>query len=79
MPAVSGALELAVAHVDVVDHLADRGDAPIGDAEAPRQHLERAAVPLVGVLGLEHVEAQLARRGDVALGRARTSASRRDR
>ena len=28
-----------------------------------QQHLERAAVALVGELGLEHVEAQLARRG----------------
>ena len=44
----------------------------VGQAGAAEQHLEGAAVALVRELGLEHVEAQFARLGHVALGRRRT-------
>ena len=70
MPAVSGRSNLPSLHVDVVDHLAD-GARAAASATPKRwaQHLEGAAIALVGVLGLEHVEAQLARPGHVALRR----------
>ena len=66
IPSASGG-ELAVLEVDVVHDLGDRAE-----RGSPRptleQHLEGAAVALVGELGLEHVEPELAGLGDVALG-----------
>src|SRR5262245_32235835 len=48
---------LAVLQVDVVDDLADGGERGIVEAATLQQDLEGAAVALVGVLALEHVEA----------------------
>src|SRR3569623_1873093 len=64
-----GPAEAAVAHVDVVYHLPDRLDRRVGQAKPVRQDLERAPLPLVCVLRLEHVEAQLALAGLVSLRR----------
>src|SRR4029453_15941691 len=52
---------LAVLEVDVVDDLADGVERRVVQAGALQQHLEGAAVALVGVLALEHVEAHPAR------------------
>ena len=49
-----------------MDDLADRAERRIGEAGFGQQHLEGAAIAAMGELALEHVEAQLARRGDVA-------------
>ena len=51
-----GAGELAVLEVDVVHDLGDRAERGLAQARALEQHLEGAAVALVGELGLEHVE-----------------------
>jgi hypothetical protein len=56
-----------VLEVDVVDDLGDLVQGRIVQVEALHQHLEGAAIALVGVLRLEHVEAQLAGRRLVAL------------
>ncbi len=64
MPAASARANLRVLEVDVVDDLADRAAAPARSRPISReQHLESAAVAVVGELGLEHVEAQLAGSG----------------
>jgi len=52
-----------------VDDLGEVPEARVVEAEALDQDLEGAAVPLVRVLGVEHVEAQLARPRAVVLGR----------
>src|SRR5215218_1658705 len=59
--------ELGVLQVDVMHDLADGRERPVVQARAGLQHLEGAAVAVVGVLALVHVEAQLAGFGDVAL------------
>ena len=68
--------ELAVLEIDVVDDLGDpleRRVRPIQSTQRfAQQHLEGAAVALMGELGLEHVEAQLARQRAVALATGRT-------
>src|SRR6185369_16057091 len=53
------AAELAVLQIDVVDDLGDRLEGGVAKPAAREQHLEAAAIALVGELGLEHVEAQL--------------------
>src|SRR5215218_5532410 len=50
-----GAGELAVLEVDVVHDLGDRAQRRLAEAQAREQHLEGAAVALVGELGLVHV------------------------
>src|SRR5689334_16405247 len=55
-----GASELPVLAVDVVDDLGHGGEPRRGQPEAREQRLERAAVALVRVLAVVHVEAQLA-------------------
>src|SRR5215813_5325554 len=62
-----GAAELAVLEIDVVDDLRDGAQRRVLQGAALQQHLERAFVALVGELGLEHVEAQLAFVGAIAL------------
>ena len=62
-----GACELAVLEVDVVHDLADRRQRGIVAAALLQQHLEGAAIALVGELGLEHVEPKLARPRTIAL------------
>src|SRR4030088_1020379 len=52
--------ELAVLQVYVVDDFGDRLERWVGQAGVAEQHLEAAAVALMGEFGLEHVEAQLA-------------------
>ena len=52
--------EFRILEVDVVNDLADRGERRIVQTGLGQQDFERAAVALVGVLGLEHVETQLA-------------------
>src|SRR5512132_1580019 len=63
------AAELAVLEVDVVDDLGDRRQRRIIETGSGQEHLEAAAVALMGKLGLEHIEAQLARLRRVASGR----------
>src|SRR5262249_2457171 len=53
--------ELCVLEVDVVDDLGDGPESRVLEAEAREQHLERAAISFMRELGLEHVEAELAR------------------
>src|SRR5262249_16051802 len=55
-----GAAELAVLEIDVMDDLRDGAQGRVLQRAALQQHFERAFVTLVGELGLEHVEAQLA-------------------
>ena len=68
MPVASVAAELGVLEVDVVHDLADGGERRVVQARPGQQHLEGAAVALVGELALVHVEPQVARLGHVALG-----------
>src|SRR6266508_3307186 len=53
--------------IDVVHDLGDRAQRAIAPADMIEKHLERAAVPLVRELGLEHVEADLIARRRVFL------------
>src|SRR4029453_5024657 len=62
-----GAAELAVLEIDVMDDLGDGAQRRVLQRAALQQHLERAFVALVSELGLEHVEAQLALVGAIAL------------
>src|SRR5262249_6141928 len=62
-----GAAELAGLEIDVMDDLRDGAQGWVLQRAALQQHLERAFVALVGELGLEHVEAQLAFVGAIAL------------
>src|SRR5947208_15874390 len=55
--------ELSVLTIDVVHQLPDDRQPRVGEPEAGYQRLEGAAIPLLCVLGPEHVEAQLPRRG----------------
>jgi hypothetical protein len=59
--------ELAILQVYVVDDFGDRLERWVGQAGMAEQHLEAAAVALMGEFGLEHVEAQLAEARRVAL------------
>src|SRR5207247_9336913 len=54
--------------VDVVHDLRDDAERMIAEPEARNERLEGAGVPLVSVLGLEHVESELARPRPVPLG-----------
>src|SRR5689334_7332007 len=49
---------LGVLEIDVVDDLGDGSERCVFQAAALQQHLEGAAVALMRVLGIEHVEAQ---------------------
>jgi len=60
--------EFRLLAVDVVHDFRDDAERAIGEAEARDEGLEGAGVPLVGVVGLEHVEAELARPRPVPLG-----------
>src|SRR5207244_6764649 len=62
------AAKLRVLAVDVVHDLADRAERGVAQSKPPEQRLEGAAVAFVRVLGLEHVEAQLAPVRRVTLG-----------
>src|SRR5215467_642953 len=62
-----GAAELAVLEIDVMDDFRDGAQRRVLQRGALHQHLERAFVALVRELGLEHVEAQLAFVGAIAL------------
>src|SRR5450432_3987806 len=59
--------ELVVAKIEIVDDLADRDERGIVEPHPLDQHRERAEVADVRELGIEHVEAQLAGLGYVAL------------
>src|SRR3954452_15991177 len=61
--------DLLVLEVDVVHDLADGAQRRVAEAGTAQEDLERAAVPLVGELGFEHVEAQLAGIRHIAFGR----------
>src|SRR2546422_2311485 len=63
-----GPPELRLLAVDVVHDLRDEAERRIAEAEARDERLEGAGFPLVGVLGLEHVEPELARPRPVAVG-----------
>src|SRR5215472_1219266 len=60
--------ELAVLEIDVVDDLGDLAETRLLEPAPRQQHLEAAAVALMGELGGEHVEAQLARLRLIAPG-----------
>src|SRR5262249_31066806 len=62
-----GAAELAVLEIDVMDDFRDGAQRRVLQRAPLHQHLERAFVALVRELGLEHVEAQLAFVGAIAL------------
>src|SRR5262245_35505206 len=62
-----GATELAVLEIDVMDDLRDGAQRRVLQRAPLQQHFERAFVALVGELGLEHVEAQLAFAGALPL------------
>src|SRR5499433_69667 len=62
-----GATELAVLEIDVMDDLRDGAQRRVLQRAPLQQHFERAFVALVGELGLEHVEAQLAFAGAIPL------------
>src|ERR1700751_1631478 len=62
-----GAAELAVLEIDVMDDLGDGAQRRVLQRAPLQQHFERAFVALVRELGLEHVEAQLAFVGAIAL------------
>jgi hypothetical protein len=62
------AREFPVLAVDVVHHFRDGGERGSDQPEAEEQGLKGAAVALVGVFGLEHVEPQLARSRLVIVG-----------
>src|SRR4051794_33145944 len=53
------ASELAVAEIEIVEDLSDRGECGIVEAHALEQHFKAAAISNVGELGVEHVEPQL--------------------
>src|SRR5260221_1986364 len=59
--------ELRLLQIDVVNDLRNRADPWLADGEPFHEHLERAVVAFVRVLRLEHIEAELARLGTVAL------------
>src|SRR5436190_52160 len=61
-----GSSELRVLEIDVVNDLGDGTQGSIFGLELLDEDLERAAVPVVGVLRLEHVEPQFSRLGPVA-------------
>src|SRR5437879_13679395 len=63
-----GPPELRFLAVDVVHDLRDDAERAIAEAEARNERFEGAGVPLVSVLGLEHVEPELARPRPVPLG-----------
>src|SRR5438132_8780293 len=67
-PGRLGPPELRFLAVDVVHDLRDDAERTITEAEARNERLEGAGVPLVRVLGLEHVEPELARPRPVPLG-----------
>src|SRR2546430_17723911 len=60
-PGRLGPPELRFLAVDVVHDLCDDAERAIAEPEARHERLEGAGVPLVRVLGLEHVEPELAR------------------
>src|SRR5439155_6491796 len=62
-----GAAELAVLEIDVMDDFRDGAQRRVFQRASLQQHFERAFVALVRELGLEHVEAQLAFVGAIAL------------
>src|SRR6516225_12020953 len=62
-----GAAELAVFEIDVMDDFRDGAQRRVLQRAPLQQHFERAFVTLVRELGLEHVEAQLAFVGAIAL------------
>src|SRR5262249_4045125 len=62
-----GAAELAVLEIDVMDDFRDGAQRRVLQRAPLHQHFERAFVAVVGDLGLEHVEAQLAFVGAIAL------------
>src|SRR5215510_9259574 len=62
-----GAAELAVLEIDVMDDFRDGAQRRVLQRAPLQQHFERAFVALVRELGLEHVEAQLAFVGAIAL------------
>src|SRR5438093_6814960 len=62
-------LELRVLEIDVVHDLGDRPERGIMEAEPLDENLERAAVSLVRVLRLEHVEARFTGLRPVSLAR----------
>src|SRR5205823_3046567 len=64
-----GATELPVLQIDVVDDLRDGTHCRIVYREPGAQDLEGAEIALVRELGLEHVEAELARLGTISLAR----------
>ncbi len=72
-----GPAELCVLEIDVVNDLGDGLEPRRPEAQPPAQDLERAGVPLVRELRLEHVETQLAGLGDVALRGHELEARRR--
>src|SRR5207245_4539408 len=61
--------EFPVLAVDVVHELRERRERRVLEAEPSQERLERASVPFMRVLRLEHVEAQLAWRRRVVLRR----------
>jgi hypothetical protein len=60
-----GSPKFLVFQVEVVNELCDGAQAGHLEREASAEHLEGALVPLVGVFGRKHVEAQLSSLGDV--------------
>src|ERR1700704_3294612 len=52
------AAEFGVLQVNVVHDVADRAERRVVKAGSREQHLERAAIPLMGKLGIEHIKAQ---------------------
>ena len=70
MPLSLGTPELRILHVDVVHNLPDSREPRIPFKAGSRQEdLERAPIAFVRELGLEDVEPEFARLGDVAFGR----------
>src|SRR5437588_4932907 len=67
-PGRLGPPEFRFLAVDVVHDLRDDAERAIAEPEARHERLEGAGVPLVRVLGLEHVEPELARPRPVPLG-----------
>src|SRR3989475_145551 len=67
-PGGLGPPKLRFLAVDVVHDLRDDAERTVAQAEARDECLEGAGVPLVGVLGLEHVESELAPPRPVPLG-----------
>src|SRR5262249_18583230 len=62
-----GAAELTVLEIDVMDDLRDGAQRRVLQRATLQQHFESAFVALVGELGFEHVEAQLAFVGAISL------------